>query len=158
MFRGLSYSSIDAKGRTSMPAKFREVLVDTFGSERFIITRSVPVDFGSGEVFLGLCIYPYKEWEAIEERLANGNGLTSRQLNAIKRHILAHGEECVADKQGRMLIPPLLRSYAGLERDVAFIGSQKKIEIWDRETWQKVDRLSAMDIPDDTSAMAELGL
>lgn len=158
MFRGLFQNTVDAKGRTSMPAKFREVLSETFGDDRFIITNSGPVELGSGLFARGLSIYPYPEWLALEEKVAKGSGFTFAQLNSINRLILAPGVECSADRQGRMLIPPHLRSAAALERDIVFVGSQKKIEIWSQAEWEKVISQAEKDFPANTQALAELGL
>ncbi|HEX8960425.1 MAG TPA: division/cell wall cluster transcriptional repressor MraZ [Geobacteraceae bacterium] len=158
MFRGLFQTTVDAKGRTSMPARFREVLGDTFRDDRFVITNSGPVDLGGGQFARGLSIYPYQEWLALEEKVVKGVGFSFAQLNSINRLILAPGVECVADKQGRVLIPPHLRSSATLERDIVFVGSQKKIEIWSQAEWERVISQAEKDFPANTQALAELGL
>jgi len=158
MFRGIFQNSVDAKGRTSMPARFREVLLERFETDRFVMTNSGPVDLGAGEFARGLSIYPYPEWLALEEKVAKGNGFTFAQLNSINRLILAPGVECTADKQGRVLIPPHLRATAALERDIVFVGSQKKIEIWSQAEWTRVTSQAEKDFPANTQALAELGL
>jgi len=158
MFRGIFQNSVDAKGRTSMPARFREVLLERFEIDRFVMTNSGPVDLGAGEFARGLSIYPYPEWLALEEKVAKGNGFTFAQLNSINRLILAPGVECTADKQGRVLIPPHLRATAALERDIVFVGSQKKIEIWSQAEWTRVTSQAEKDFPANTQALAELGL
>ena len=158
MFRGIFQNTVDVKGRTSMPARFREVLTDTYRDDRFVITNSGPVELGSGIFARGLSIYPYKEWLALEEKVAKGAGFTFAQLNSINRLILAPGVECAADKQGRVLIPPHLRSAAALERDIVFVGSQKKIEIWSQAEWERVTSQAEKDFPANTQALAELGL
>ncbi len=158
MFSGEHYNSIDAKGRTSIPAKLREVMVETFGDERFVVTKCL-VDMGNGDYCRGLSVYPHQEWLILQERVdRGGSGLTAAQLNSVRRLILAPGVECGADKQGRVLIPPTLRSYAALERDIVFVGTQKKIEIWNQETWDRVCSQAEKDFPSDTPALAELGL
>lgn len=141
-----------------MPARFREILLETFADERFVITQSAPVDLGAGVYGHGLTVYPYREWLALEERIAVGTGFTAAQLNAVKRLIIAPGTECIADKQGRVLVPPILRSYAALERDVVFVGSLKKIEIWSQGEWEKVLVQAEKDFPGDSAALAELGI
>ena len=158
MFRGIFQNTVDAKGRTSMPARFREVLTETYGDDRFIITNSGPVELGSGIFARGLSIYPHQEWLALEEKMAKGSGFTFAQLNSINRLILAPGVECIADRQGRVLIPPHLRNAAVLERDIVFVGSQKKIEIWSQAEWERVTSQAEKDFPANTQALAELGL
>ena len=158
MFSGEQYTSIDAKGRTSMPAKMREVFSDVFGDERFVITKC-PVDMGNGVMGRGLAVYPLKDWQQLRDRISKGgSGLTAAQLNSIKRLILAPGVECTVDRQGRMLIPPTLRSYAALEREIVFVGADNKIEIWNQQAWDKVCDQSEQDFPLGTQALAELGL
>jgi len=158
MFGGEHYTSIDAKGRTSMPARLREVFSEVLGDERFVITKC-PVDMGNGMVSRGLSVYPLREWHALREKLQQGgSGLTAAQLNSIKRLILAPGVECSADKQGRVLIPPTLRSYAALERDIVFVGTENRVEIWNQQTWDKVCSQAEQDFPSGTQALAELGL
>ena len=158
MFCGEHYTSIDGKGRTSIPVKMREVFSDVLGDERFVITKC-PVDMGNGVVGRGLAVYPNRDWQALRDKInKGGSGLTATQLNSIKRLILAPGVECTADKQGRVLIPPTLRSYAALERDIVFVGTENKIEIWNLQAWDKVCSQAEQDLPADTQAMAELGL
>ncbi len=158
MFRGIFQSTIDAKGRTSMPARFREIFSESFGDERFFITNSGPVDLGNGVFSRGLSVYPYREWLALEEKVASGTGLTFAQLNSINRLILAPGVECTSDKQGRVLVPPHLRTSASLERDIVFVGSLKKIEIWSLAEWDRVISQAEKDFPGNTATLAELGL
>lgn len=158
MFRGIYQNTIDAKGRTSLPARFREILTETFGDEKFIITNSLPVRLGEEMFCRGLTVYPYQEWLAIEEKIDNGVGMTSTELNSIKRLIIAPATECSADKQGRVLLPGNLRSYAALDRDIVFVGMRKKIEIWDLEAWNKVFDQAEKDVPSGTLASAALGL
>lgn len=158
MFSGEHYNSIDNKGRTSVPAKLRDVFVGTFGDERFVVTKCL-VDVGDGNFCRGLTIYPMTEWQALQERVEKGgNGLTAAQLNSIRRLILAPGVECISDKQGRVLIPPTLRTYAALEKDIVFVGIQRKVELWSLEMWDKVCSQAEKDFPGDTAALADLGL
>lgn len=158
MFRGFFQNIIDAKGRASMPARFRDVLSETYGDERFFITNSGPVALGNGDFSRGLAVYPYREWLAFEEKVDKGSGFTSAQLNSVKRLILAPAVECTADKLGRVLLPPHLRELAALEREIVFVGALKKIEIWSLGEWEKAVRQAEKDFPADTAALAELGL
>jgi MraZ protein len=160
MFRGKFDTSIDAKGRTSIPAKFREVLVETFGDERFFLTKSNPVRLGAGEVCYGLVIYPYSEFLALEERLKDGAslGFSVDQLAAVRRTILVPAVECTADKLGRILVPPDLRKTAQLERELHFVGMQKKIDIYSQAIWAQVCAQDEQNFPVDSPALAALGL
>lgn len=160
MFRGVVTTTIDAKGRTSLPAKFREVLMEAFGDERFFLTNSNPVRLEGGVCCFGLSIYPYREFHALEEKLAGGAGLgfSSAELAAIKRKIIAPAVECITDKLGRILIPPQLRKNAGLQREIVFAGMLNKAEIWSLTEWERVEQQDNQIFPCDSQALADLGL
>jgi len=127
MFRGVTSTTIDGKGRPRLPSKFREVLTEKFGDERFFLTNSNPVRLENGVSCFGLAIYPYREFLALESKLENGAGLglSSAELAAVIRRIIAPATECVPDKLGRILIPPQLRRNAGLEREIVFAGMMR---------------------------------
>jgi MraZ protein len=160
MFRGKFETTIDAKGRTSIPAKFREVLVDTFGDERFFLTKSSPVRLDEGRVCYGLVIYPYHEFLALEERLKHGSdlGMSVAQLASVRRTVLVPAVECSADKLGRVLVPSDLRKTAELEREIHFVGMQTKIDIYSQAIWAKVCEQDEQNFPIDSPALAGLGL
>lgn len=157
MFWGEFTATIDAKGRTSIPARFREILEEKYRDERIFITKCV-TDLGSGEPCRGLSVYPYNAFLSLAERLDQASGYTVAQLNSIKRLILAPAVECAADKQGRVLIPPTLRGYAGLERDLVLVGTQNKIEVWGEDTWAKVVGQSEKDYLAAAEALALPGI
>jgi len=160
MFRGKFDTTIDAKGRTSIPAKFREVLLDTFGDERFFLTKSSPVRLAGGEVCYGLVIYPYNDFLALEERLKDGTGLglSIAELAAVKRTVLVPAVECTADKLGRLLVPSDLRKAAQLEREIHFVGMQNKVDIYSQAVWARVCEQDEQNFPVDSAALAGLGL
>lgn len=124
IFRGRFEYTIDPKGRVNIPARFREQLAES-GQESVVITNYQN------------CIYAYPagEWERIEQKLAANVSSVNRKKNAFVRFFLGGAVEVAPDKQGRILIPPSLRGYAGLERDVVMIGMPNRFEIWDRERW-----------------------
>ena len=116
--------TIDAKGRVIIPAKFREKLGDSF-----VITKG-----------LDGCLYGYAEaeWKNFEEKLAT-LPITNRDSRQFTRFFLAGAAECELDKQGRILIPSVLREFAGLEKDVVLVGVASKIEIWSKERWDEAN-------------------
>ena len=159
MFGGESLTTIDTKGRTSIPVRFRELLSACFGDERFVITKASPVDFGDGSFGRGLSVYPYAEWCELEKKIqANEGGLALAQLNSLKRLVLGPAQECSSDKLGRVLIPPALRLHAGLERDLYFVGMGKRFDIWSKETYARVNNQDERNFPQDSAALAELGI
>ncbi len=125
MFRGRYEHTIDGKGRTSIPSKFREVLATNY-DERLIITN------------FDNCLwsYPVAEWQVIENKVA-ALPQFREDVKALQRFFVSAATECPIDKQGRILIPPTLRSYAGLEKNIVFVGMTKRIEIWSQERWAK---------------------
>ena len=158
MFRGIFETTIDAKGRTSLPARFREVLIEKHEDERFFLTNSAPIALGGGSYSSGLLIFPYREWFVFEENFRVSKGLNSEQRKSIMHTIIAPAQECSADKLGRFLIPPTFRRDAALEREIQFVGTLDKIEIWSMGEWDKVRTQNMINFPSGTEAAAELGL
>ncbi len=158
MFRGIFETTIDTKGRTSLPARFRDVLTETFGDERFFVTNSYPVPLDEGTHCSGLLIIPYKEWFQFEEKFLSSKGLTPAERNNIMYTIISPAQECSADKLGRILVPPHLRKIATMERDIVFVGALKRAEIWSMAEWEKVRTQAMKNFPSGTEAAAEFGL
>lgn len=159
MFGGENLTTIDSKGRTSIPAKFRELLTNSFGDDRFVITKASPVDFDDGSFGRGLSVYPLSEWQELEKRIqANEGGLALAQLNSLKRLVLGPAQECTADKLGRVLIPPALRQHAALERDLIFVGMGKRFDIWSAGIYARVNNQDERNFPQDSAALAALGI
>jgi MraZ protein len=158
MFRGIFATTIDAKGRTSLPAKFRETLIESYGDERFFLTNSAPVHLDGGMSCSGLLIFPYTDWTAFEENFRTSKGLTSEQRNSIMRTIISPAQECCPDKLGRFLISPSFRRSAVLDREIQFVSKMDKIEIWSMSEWDKVCAQDVKNFPVDSEAAAELGL
>lgn len=140
MFMGRFEHSIDAKGRVIIPAKYREDLGDSF-----VVTRGL-----DGCLYL----YPQEEWS---EFVAKLQGLPSNQnTRKIQRQFLSKAMEVTLDKQGRILVPVLLRTSAGLEKDVVFVGMMNRVEVWDK------DRLMEEELQENEEMLAanmdELGI
>lgn len=120
MFLGTHEPRLDEKGRLILPAKFRDELaggvVLTRGQER--------------------CLYafPSREFEDMHMRLRQAP-VTSKQARDYLRVFLSGASDEVPDKQGRVTVPPMLRRYAGLDRELAVIGAGSRIEIWDAQAW-----------------------
>ena len=126
MFRGVFEHHVDGKGRTSLPARLRDVLVGHY-DERLILTTA-----------LDGCLhaYPVREWEQLELALAKRSAMEPG-VKTLMRLYVAPAQEVVLDKLGRILVPPSLRAHAGLERDVVWAGMVKVLELWSRAGWAK---------------------
>lgn len=146
MFRGRFENTIDTKGRISVPSKFREVLSTNY-DDRLIITN-----FDNC-----LWAYPNKEWQIIEEKVSALPQFKA-EVRAFQRAFISAASECPIDKQGRILIPPPLREYAGIEREVVFVGMVKRIEIWSKERWIKEFEKSHEKIAESIEELANLGM
>jgi len=123
-FRGINNISIDAKGRMAMPARYRECLLEGCGG-RLVVT--VDQDHC-------LLVYPLPEWEIIENKLIALPSL-NKQARLLQRLLIGHATELDMDAQGRILLPNMLREFAGLNKKAVIIGQGKKLEIWDEDTW-----------------------
>lgn len=159
IFGGENPSTIDGKGRTCIPSRFRDALAGSSDDVRFVVTKAAPVDLGDGTFGRGLSVYPLSEWQTIKKSiLANEGGFTSAQLNVVKRQIVNPAEECGADKLGRVLIPSSLRVHAGLERDIWFVGMGRRFDIWSKETYSRVNAQDEKNFPLDSESLAALGI
>ena len=118
MLMGQYEHSIDPKNRINFPAKFREQL-----GENFILT------VGLDEC---IAVYSAEEWDKLEQKI---NQLPMSRGRSVKRYFFSNAVTVEPDKQGRILLPAELRSYAGLEKDVTIIGNRNHAEIWATEVW-----------------------
>ena len=121
MFMGEYNHTIDPKGRVIVPAKFRDAL-----GEHFVVTKGL-----DGCLF----VYDEKEWALFEEKLKT-LPITNQEARAFVRFFLAGAAEVETDKQGRILLPSVLREYAELEKDVVLIGAGGRVEIWSKGRWE----------------------
>jgi MraZ protein len=123
MFRGQFTHSIDAKGRVSLPARFRENGSDP----RFVLT---------GALFDPcLHLFPLKAWEDFEAKVA---GLPSLDPDVVRfrRMYVSLAVECELDAAGRILVPHELRQKAKLEREVLWAGMGPHLELWSKSEWE----------------------
>jgi MraZ protein len=148
MFRGWSAHTLDDKGRIVIPSRFREI-VKAGGGDTVMVTR-----FDNC-----LYVYPLNEWVRIEEKFANLSETTDTMRN-FRRFFIGGAFDCNCDRLGRVLIPPALREYAELEKEVVLAGALEHFEIWSRDRWHAADSAMEVALKDETvrSAVAKLGL
>ena len=130
MFMGEYNHTIDAKGRLIVPSKFREQLGD-----EFVVTKGL-----DGCLF----VYDNSEWKNFEEKLQS-LPLTNTNARKFSRFFLAGASACEVDKQGRILIPAVLREFACLEKEVVLVGVGSRIEIWHKANWTEKNVYADMD-------------
>jgi len=145
VFRGRHEHTIDAKGRTSLPARFREVL----GKDKRIVLTSA----------LDPCLVAYAlgEWTVFEERLAKLPQF-DRAVQKLKRIYVSGAVDVEIDDSGRVLVPPTLRDYAGLAKDVIWAGNGKYAELWDKKRWLAHFETTEDERREISARLAELGL
>ena len=146
MFRGRYLHQIDVKGRLSVPSRFREILVSNF-DDRLILTN------------LDQCLwaYPVPEWQELERKVG-ALPQFMEEIKALQRVFISAAVECPIDRQGRILIPPTLREYAGLDRDVVVVGMTKRFEIWAGERWEMIFATAQQRLEGLGGKLADLGL
>jgi MraZ protein len=127
VFRGVNAIQLDEKGRINFPARYRQRL-ETEAKGQLIVTIDTELHC--------LLLYPLTAWESIEQKI---EALPSfnRQARRIQRLLIGHATEVELDGQGRILLPPLLRDYADLQKSVVLVGQGKKFEIWNENTWNE---------------------
>lgn len=150
MFRGSFEHTLDSKGRLSIPSRFREVLLGK-GDERIVITNFVV------DATRCLDVYPLDEWLRFEEEIRKKPKF-DRRMVLFQNYYLGGACECEVDTHGRILIPPMLRQYANLKRDVILVSALEKFRVWDREAWKKVFAEAEEKLMQDPDFLGDLGL
>ena len=146
MFRGRFEHIIDSKGRISIPAKYRELLMEKH-DDRLIVTNFDRC----------LVAYPFEEWRNVEDKIGSLS-MVKKEAKAFQRFFVSGAAECPIDKLGRILIPPILRSYAQLEKEVVFAGMLRKFEIWSRERFLEEIKSAEENFEAMGESLAALGL
>jgi transcriptional regulator MraZ len=146
MFRGNHPTRVDEKGRLKIPAEFKRLIDERYGTQFYITSLD-------GKVAQ---VYPFEEWQRIEEKLArlsNFNPTKKKFLNRTNYY----GQLVEIDGQGRLLIPALLRDSAGIKGEVAVIGNLTYLEVQNIEAYKK-DIEENPFTSDDEKTLDELGI
>ena len=123
IFLGQFEHAVDNKNRLFLPARFRE----KNAGARFIMTQGLEKC---------LFVYPPRAWESLASKLDQLPLANKSEERAFKRTLLSAACEAEADHQGRILIPHLLKEYAGIKRDAVILGVLNHAEIWAKERWE----------------------
>jgi MraZ protein len=120
VFLGTHTPRLDEKGRLILPAKYRDELADGL-----VITR-----------FQERClaIWPIQTFVEVAQSVRSTS--SSQQVRDYQRMLASGASDETPDKQGRITIPPHLRSYAGLDKDCVVVGAINRVEVWDAAAWQ----------------------
>ena len=141
MFMGEYNHTIDAKGRLIVPSKFREVLGD-----EFVVTKGM-----DGCLF----VFDEPEWKNFEEKL-RGLPMIDKEAIQFTRFFLAGAASVEVDKQGRILLPAVLRDFAGITKDAVLVGVGNRVEIWSKDRWEGT--VTYQDMEEISRHMIELGI
>lgn len=142
MFQGSQSIVLDAKGRMAIPSKYRDMLAAACNG-RLVITAS-PYE-------RCLTIYPEPQWREVSAKLSalpNSN----KAVRRVQRLVLGNATELELDSNGRVLLPSILRTFAGLDKKLVLVGLNEKAELWSEEGWNAL--LDEND--DDATLPAEL--
>lgn len=123
MFLGEYTHTLDEKGRLTIPAKFRNLL-----AAGLVVTRGFDQN---------LMIFPMDEWQGLAQRVAE-RPLSDEGVRAFRRRVFSGAVDLLPDRQGRILVPPYLREFAGIDGEVVIAGMFNYIELWSAEAWQTV--------------------
>ncbi len=134
MFRGASNHTIDAKGRVIIPARFRKKIQES-GSDGLMLSR------------LDRCLvgYTFDKWQEIETRILS-MAQKSEAMRRFRRVFIGGAFDCELDRHERILVPPSLREYAKLERDIVLVGVLDHFEIWSLENWENENKVMEIDL------------
>lgn len=152
MFRGQYEHTMDAKGRVSLPARYREVLtemdVEGRNAGRVILTRNFEKS---------LELYPLDKWLNFEEKVRSLPQFDP-YVQRVLRVFVAGAVECTLDSHGRLLVPKSMREFASLERDIVWVGQLEKIQMWSKPSWDSAVDAALEDTDELRQKVAEFGL
>jgi MraZ protein len=126
MWYGEYKHTLDSKDRCILPAKYRDKIAK-LKVKKFYLTRGL-----DGCLFL----FTLEVWSELEKKL-NSLSFTKQQTRFFNRLYFSGAHELEIDTQGRMTIPTYLKEFAGIKKEVVIIGIADRVEIWDRERWEK---------------------
>jgi len=125
-FLGEYEATLDTKGRFLLPAGFKKQLKE--GENVFVLSRGIEKC---------LTLYPISSWEPIVQKINSLNDFDPK-VRAFRRQFLGGATEVELDSAGRMLLPPTLKEYADLSKDIILVAALDKIEIWDAAKYKKL--------------------
>ena len=129
--KGQSNHNLDAKGRLIIPSRLR----DGLGS-KFVLCKGMDKN---------IYAYPEEEWEKFSDKL-NSLPISDKNARKFQNFFQGSATECEVDGQFRIVIPQLLRTWAGIDKEVVLVGNGTTVEIWDKDAWDKYNSVDEMDI------------
>jgi MraZ protein len=148
MFRGRYQHTIDPKGRLSVPAKFRDVLLAQYNRDLLLVPNEHCLE-----------VHPLEEWQRIEARMRE-QSVFRADVQALSRLYISRAAEVELDAAGRILIPPVTREQAGLaKKEVTLVGGGlARFEVWDRARFEEYERTGQEKLPSLFEGLSSLGV
>lgn len=146
MLRGVHTLALDAKGRIAVPSRYR-ALLQSMAEGALVTTIDTEARC--------LLIYPLSEWEVIQEKISALSSF-NKAARRIQRLLVGHATDVEMDASGRVLVPPPLREYAGLDKKVVLLGQGNKFELWSEEQWAQTRDAYLDEAGDEDTLTAEL--
>lgn len=146
-FSGKYYYTVDPKGRVIIPSPFRDIITNHYSTKLFV--TNAPVD-------QCLSIYPGEEWSRLNDKVRTKPS-SDKHVKFYMRRVIASAVETELDKQGRILIPVALREDAKINSNIVIVGQVDRIDLWDRNEWDKLVDLSQIDRQSMEEGLAALG-
>ena len=125
MFRGVNQVNMDAKGRLTVPTRYRDEIIES-------CRGSMVVTIDTEERCL--LIYPQPAWEDIQRKVESLPSFNTA-ARRVQRLLIGHATDIPMDRNGRLLITPPLREYANLDKQTVLLGQGNKLELWDESVW-----------------------
>lgn len=147
-FSGKYYYNLDEKGRLIIPAPFREIISAKYSPKLFITSAAFDKC---------LCIYPFEEWNTLQEKV-RGLPQMDDAVTYFKRKVIASAIEVDIDRQGRVLVPQAHREDSGIASEVVIVGMIDRLELWDKSLWAGVTDPSKIDVSAFKKTLSGLGL
>ena len=140
-FLGEYEATLDSKGRFLLPAGLKKQIPEGENNQ-FVINRGFEKC---------LSLFPIQSWEPIFQEISKLNDFDPK-VRAFRRYFLNGATGMELDSAGRLLVPPNLKEYAGLEKDIVLVSAVNKIEIWDKSKYQQFFETFS---PDSFSSLAQ---
>ena len=131
MFRGATKVTLDDKGRTVMPTRYREQ-ISAESARKLIVT----IDVATDDRERCLLIYPAPEWDKTEQKLMSLPSLHPK-ARRLQRLMVGHATDVELDGHGRFLLSQELRDFAGLQKAGMLVGQGNRFELWDETRWNE---------------------
>lgn len=129
MYLGSHAISMDAKGRIAIPTRIREALMAACEG-RIVLTANPEANPDER----CLWIYPEPQWREVLPKI-QALPTFNKVARRTQRLMIGHATPLEMDGNGRVLVPPTLREYAGLDKNLMLVGQGEKLELWSESRW-----------------------